>query len=47
MELNSVLESRREKHNIFYRLADNDLLRNCLVLANLPEGKLTEVIPES
>lgn len=47
MELNDVLESRREKQNIYFRLADNELLRSCLVLANLPEGKLAEVIPES
>jgi DNA-binding transcriptional ArsR family regulator len=37
MELNYILESRREKQNIFYRLADNDLLRSCLVLANMPK----------
>ena len=37
MELNDVLESHREKQNIFYRLADNDLLRSCLVLANMPK----------
>ncbi len=46
MELNDVLESRREKQNIYYRLADNDLLRNCLVLANLPKEKLAELVPE-
>jgi ArsR family transcriptional regulator, virulence genes transcriptional regulator len=38
MELNDVLESRREKQNIYYRLADNHLLQNNLVLANLPKG---------
>jgi len=47
MELNDVLESRREKQNIYYRLADNDLLRNCLVLANLPKAKLAELVPEA
>jgi len=41
MELNDILESRREGHNIYYRLAENDLLKNCLVLANRPE-KLVE-----
>jgi ArsR family transcriptional regulator, virulence genes transcriptional regulator len=45
MELNHVLVSRREKQNIYYRLADNDLLRNCLVLANLPKDKLAELAP--
>jgi ArsR family transcriptional regulator, virulence genes transcriptional regulator len=46
MELNDVLESRREKQNIYYRLADNDLLRNCLVLASLPKEKLAVLVPE-
>ena len=45
MELNNVLESRREKQNIYYRLADNDLLRTCLFLANLPKEKLAELMP--
>jgi ArsR family transcriptional regulator, virulence genes transcriptional regulator len=40
MELNNILESRREKQNIYFRLADNDLLRHCLVLSNLPKDKL-------
>ena len=46
MELNDVLESRREKQNIYYRLADNDLLQNCLVLVNIPREKLAETMPE-
>jgi DNA-binding transcriptional ArsR family regulator len=46
MELNDVLESRREKQNIFYRLADNDLLRSCLVLANKPKDHLAEILPQ-
>jgi DNA-binding transcriptional ArsR family regulator len=37
MELNDILESRREKQNIYYRLAENDLLKSCLVLANMPK----------
>jgi DNA-binding transcriptional ArsR family regulator len=37
MELNHILESRREKQNIYFRLAENDLLKNCLVLANMPK----------
>jgi DNA-binding transcriptional ArsR family regulator len=36
MELNNILVSRREKQNIYYRLAENNLLKNCLVLANRP-----------
>ena len=40
MELNGVLESRREKQNIYYRLANNDMLRNSLSLVNLPKEKM-------
>lgn len=46
MELNDVLESRRKKQNIYYRLADNELLQSCLVLANLPKDKLAGPVPE-
>jgi DNA-binding transcriptional ArsR family regulator len=45
MELHNVLESRREKQNIYYRLADNDLLRGCLILANMPKDKMTLLVP--
>ncbi len=44
MELNDILESRREGHNIYYRLAENELLKNCLVLANMPK-KLAKEMP--
>ncbi len=37
MELNQILESRRERQNIYYRIADNELIQNCLVLANRPK----------
>lgn len=47
MELNNILESRREKQNIYYRLAENDLLNHCLVLENMPREKLAEMKPES
>ena len=46
MELNDVLEFHREKQNIYFRLSDNNLLRHCLVLANLPKDKLAELMPE-
>ena len=42
MELSNILESRRERQNIYYRIADNELLQNCLVLANRPKEKLIE-----
>jgi DNA-binding transcriptional ArsR family regulator len=37
MELSQILESRRERQNIYYRIADNELLKSCLVLANRPK----------
>ena len=37
MELNGILESRRKKQNIYYFLAENDLIKGCLVLANKPK----------
>ncbi len=43
MELSNVIESRREGHNIYYRVADNGLLENCAILANRPKDKLMEV----
>jgi predicted transcriptional regulator len=35
MELSGIVESRREHHNIFYHIADNELLRTCLVASKL------------
>jgi ArsR family transcriptional regulator, virulence genes transcriptional regulator len=43
MELNHILESRRERQNIYYRIADIELLQNCLVLANRPKDQLMEI----
>ncbi len=40
MELSQIIESRREHHNIYYQIANNDLLKNCLVLANRPKNQL-------
>jgi len=42
MELSNILDSRREHQNIYYRIADNELLRNCLILANRPKDHLLE-----
>ncbi len=46
MELSNILESRRERQNIYYHIAESELLRNCLVLANRPMGKLLEPTSE-
>jgi ArsR family transcriptional regulator len=47
MELNEILESRREKHNIYYRVDENKLIRNCLVLTDLPKGELIKASLET
>jgi predicted transcriptional regulator len=43
MELSHIVESRREHHNIYYHVAGNELLKDCLVLTNRPKGKLNEI----
>ena len=43
MELSNIVESRRERHNIYYHVADNELLKDCLVLANRPKDKLEQL----
>jgi DNA-binding transcriptional ArsR family regulator len=43
MELSNILESRREHQNIYYRIADNELLKNCLILANRPREQLMQI----
>jgi len=43
MELSNILVSRRERQNIYYRLAENELLQNCLVLANRPKSQLPAI----
>jgi predicted transcriptional regulator len=43
MEFRNLVEPRRERHNIYYHLANNELIRNCIVLTNVPKEKLAEV----
>jgi DNA-binding transcriptional ArsR family regulator len=43
MELGHNLISCRERQNIYYRISDNALLQNCLVLANRPKDQLMEI----
>lgn len=42
---NQIVVSRREHHNIYYQLAENELLKDCLVLSNRPDAKLLQVAP--
>jgi predicted transcriptional regulator len=43
MGFRNLVDSRREHHNIYYHIADNELLKNCLILANRPKDKSMEV----
>jgi ArsR family transcriptional regulator, virulence genes transcriptional regulator len=47
MELSNLVESRREHHNIYYQIARNDLINNCLVLTNRPKQHLFEIESEA
>jgi len=42
MELSHIVQSRREHQNIYYQIASNDLLNNCLVLTKRPRQHLSE-----
>ena len=43
LEFSNMVKTRREHHNIFYHLIDNEMVKNCPALTNSPEAKLTEV----
>ena len=42
MELCNVVESRRESHHIFYRVADNRMLQKCGILTGRPRKRILE-----
>jgi DNA-binding transcriptional ArsR family regulator len=46
MELSNVLQSRRERQNIYYHIANNELLQDCLVLVNRSKAKLIAITSE-
>lgn len=43
LEFSNMVRARREHHNIFYHLIDNDLVKNCPALKNSPKIETTEV----
>ena len=45
MELSHILVSRRERQNIYYRIANNELPQDCLILANRPKDLLIQITP--
>jgi len=36
MSFNHLVEYRREQHNVYYHIADNEFTKNCLVFTNRP-----------
>jgi DNA-binding transcriptional ArsR family regulator len=43
LDLNKLVEYRREHGSVFYRIADNRQIQNCLILRNKPETILNEL----
>jgi len=42
LEFSKMVKARREHHNIFYHLIDNEIVKHCPVLTNSPKVELTE-----
>jgi DNA-binding transcriptional ArsR family regulator len=42
LDFNKLVEARREREIVFYRIANNNHIRNCLVLKNKPHTILNE-----
>ena len=40
MELTNIVKSRREAQNIYYQLANNEMLEGCRILTNRPPREL-------
>jgi DNA-binding transcriptional ArsR family regulator len=36
MGMRNLVEPRREHHNVYYHLADNEMMKDCMVLKNRP-----------
>jgi DNA-binding transcriptional ArsR family regulator len=43
MGYRNLVESRREHHNIYYHIAENEVLGSCMVLANRPKDISMEI----
>jgi len=41
LEFSHMVKSRREHHNIYYHLIDNEIVKHCPVVINGPKGNLT------
>jgi DNA-binding transcriptional ArsR family regulator len=45
MEFGNLVEHRREHHNIYYQLVDNELLKDCRIFKNRPKDIPLEITP--
>ena len=43
LEFSNMVKTRREHHNIFYHLIDNEMVKNCPALTNKPKVEVAEV----
>jgi len=43
LEFSKLVKSRSEQNNVFYYIADNEMVRNCQVFAGRPKNIMTEV----
>ncbi len=43
LEFSGMVKSHREHHNIFYNIADNELLKKCQVFTNSPKVELIKI----
>jgi len=43
LEFSNMVKTRREHHNIFYHLIENELVKNCPALNNNPKIGLKEI----
>ena len=43
LEFSNMVQTRRESHNIYYHLIDNEFVKNCPALNNSPKIETTEV----
>jgi predicted transcriptional regulator len=43
LEFRHLVESRRQHHNIYYHITNNELLEGCMIMVNRPKNILKEV----
>ncbi len=43
LEFSNMVKTRREHHNIFYHLVDNELVKNCPALHNSPKVEFNKI----